>query len=156
MESSYIRELEIQDLDRVLELEKICFNENIAYNYKQLKYLIENANSYCLAELNNQYIRGFIIVLYKNGSKVAGIETLNVDPIFRGTGIGKKLLMAAEKDMYSRFIRRIRLEVSTGNTPALNLYKKSGFRITEILKDYYKHQCFGTTDAFRMVKEITT
>ena len=106
--------------------------------------------------MNNELIRGFIIVLYKNGSGVAGIETLNVDPIFRGNGIGRKLLIAAEKEMFTRAIRSLRLEVSTGNIPAIALYEKSGFRKTSILKNYYKNQNFGTNDAFRMTKELTT
>ena len=151
-----IRELELFDLNRVIELERKCFDEYNAYSSKQLTYLIKNANSYCLAEINNDFIRGFIIVLYKNGSGVAGIETLNVDPIFRGNGIGKKLLIAAEEDMYLKAIRKIRLEVSAGNIPAIRLYEKSGFRKTAILKNYYKYQYFGTCDAFRMVKELTT
>ena len=151
-----IRELELIDLNRVIELERKCFDEYNAYSSKQLRYLIKSANSCCLAELNNDCIRGFIIVLYKNGSGVAGIETLNVDPMFRGNGIGKKLLIAAEEDMYLKAIRKIRLEVSAGNIPAIRLYEKSGFRKTAILKNYYKYQYFGTCDAFRMVKELTT
>ena len=152
----FIRELELFDLNRVIELERKCFDEYNAYSSQQLKYLIISANSCCLGEINNDFIRGFIIVLYKNGSGVAGIETLNVDPIFRGNGIGKKLLMSAEEEMYPKDIRRIRLEVSTGNIPAIRLYEKSGFRKTAILKNYYKYQYFGTHNAFRMIKELTT
>jgi len=156
MDNIAIRRVQLNDLNRIFELEKRCFNEQSSYNVKQLKYLIKNANSCCLAEICNNFIRGFIIVLYKNGTKVAGIETLNVDPIFRGNGVGKKLLVAAEQEMYYRDIRRIRLEVSSGNIPAIKLYEKSGFRKIAILKNYYKYQYFGTNDAFRMVKEILT
>jgi ribosomal protein S18 acetylase RimI-like enzyme len=152
----FIRELELIDLNRVIELERKCFDEYNAYSSKQLTYLIKSANSCCLAEIKNDCIRGFIIVLYKNRSNVAGIETLNVDPKFRGNGIGKKLLMSAEEEMQVKHIRRIRLEVSTGNIPAICLYEKSGFRKTAILKNYYKHQYFGTYNAFRMIKELTT
>jgi ribosomal-protein-alanine N-acetyltransferase len=156
MHSDLLRKIDLNDLNRIVELERKCFGEQLAYTPKQLKYLINKANSYCLAEVDNELIRGFIIILYKNGSGVAGIETLNVDPIFRGNGIGRKLLIAAEKEMFSRAIRRVRLEVSTGNTPAISLYEKSGFRKTSILKNYYKNQIFGNNDAFRMIKELTT
>jgi len=156
MDDNPIRKIELNDLNRIAELEKRCFNENNSYNIKQLKYLIKNANSSCLAETNNNLIRGFIIVLYKNGTKVAGIETLNVDPSFRGNGVGRKLLAAAEEEMYHKSIIKARLEVSSGNIPAIRLYEKSGFRKTAILKNYYKYQYFGTNDAFRMVKELVT
>ena len=156
MHSELLRKIEINDLNRIIELERKCFGEQIAYTPKQLKYLINKANSCCLAEVDNDLIRGFIIVLYKNGTGVAGIETLNVDPIFRGNGIGRKLLIASEKEMFTRAIRKVRLEVSTGNIPAITLYEKSGFRKTSILKNYYQNQIFGTNDAFRMIKELTT
>jgi ribosomal protein S18 acetylase RimI-like enzyme len=156
MELNYIRKIELNDLKRVFELENRCFSQYNAYNLKQLKYLIKNANSSCLAEVFDDMIRGFIIILFKNGSGVAGIETLNVDPIYRKMGIAKRLLRAAEEQMYLKAVSKIRLEVSTGNIPAINLYEKSGFRKTSILKNYYQFEYFGTNDAFRMVKELTT
>jgi len=156
MENSIIRRIVLDDLNKIVELENKCFSDNTAYTAKQLKYLIKNANSSCLAEVYNDFIRGFIIVLYKNGTRVAGIETLNVDPVFRGTGIGKKLLIAAEKDMYQRSIIRIRLEVSSGNIPAIKLYEKSGFRVTGILHNYYRYPYYGSNNAYRMIKALVT
>jgi len=156
MDSGVIREITSDDLGRIIELERKCFNEYVAYNPKQLKYLITTANSSCLAETIQETIRGFVIVLYKKGTKVAGIETLNVDPVFQGKGIGKKLLKAAEKIIHSNEIKKIRLEVSVGNDSAVKLYEKSGFRKVKILKNYYHYKQYGSYDAYRMVKEITT
>jgi ribosomal protein S18 acetylase RimI-like enzyme len=42
--------------------------------------------------------------------------------------------------MYPGDIGRERSEVSAGNIPAIKLYKKSSFRKTSILKNYYKHR----------------
>jgi ribosomal protein S18 acetylase RimI-like enzyme len=151
-----IRKITLLDLAKIIDLEQKCFTNEIAYSPKQLKYLITKANSTCLAEINENDIRGFIIVLYKNGSEIAGIETLNVDPLFRGKGIGKKLLIAAEDEMTFRGIQRIRLEVSVFNTPAINLYEKSGFRKVSLIKNYYYYEQNGSHDAFRMIKELTT
>ena len=85
-----------------------------------------------------------------------GIETLNVDPKFRGKGIALNLLKAAEWDIkkYDN-VRKIRLEVSTGNSHAISLYERAGFRKTEILKQYYKFSHCGSSDAYRMIKDIT-
>lgn len=156
MQLESIRKITINDLDRIVELEKKCFNRFIAYTPRQLKYLISVANSNCLAESINNKLRGFIIVLYKKGTNVAGIETLNVDPIFQGNGIGKKLLKAAEEDMYPRFIKKIRLEVSVGNISAIKLYEKFGFIKINFLKDYYRYKQYRSNDAFRMIKELET
>lgn len=156
MNFGVVRKISPYDLDEIVRIERKCFNSYIAYTPKQLKYLITKANSSCLAESFEEILRGFIIVLYKQKTQIAGIETLNVDPRFQGNGIAKKLLHAAEEDMYRRSIKRIRLEVSTLNTIALKLYEKSGFRKTALIKNYYKYEHSGTKDAFRMVKDLTT
>ncbi|KYK31544.1 MAG: hypothetical protein AYK22_02300 [Thermoplasmatales archaeon SG8-52-3] len=156
MQPGSIRKITINDLDSIVELERKCFNRFIAYTPKQLKYLITIANSNCLAEIINEKLRGFIIVLYNRRSKVAGIETLNVDPLFQGNGIGKKLIKAAEEDMYTMYIKKIRLEVSVGNISAIKLYERLGFIKIALLKEYYTYKQYSSYDAFRMVKEIET
>jgi len=156
MDLGVVRRITVDDLDNIIELERKCFNKYIAYTPKQLKYLITVANSNCLAEIKHQKLRGFIIVLYNKNSQVAGIETLNVDPKFQGNGIGKKLLQAAEEDMYPKYIKKIRLEVSVGNNTAVNLYERLGFRKIALLKNYYNYKQYRTYDAFRMVKELET
>jgi len=154
MDNEIIRKITIEDLSRIIELERKCFNKYTAYTARQLKYLITIANSNCLVKTINETIRGFIIVLYSNGKNIAGIETLNVDSKFRGRGIGQKLMNAAEEDMYSRFIKKIRLEVSVGNISAIKLYEKLGFKKIALFKNYYNYRQYGTNDAFRMVKEL--
>jgi len=156
MDKEIIRRITTKDLSSIIKLEKKCFNKNTAYTPRQLEYLTTIANSNCLVKTINEIIQGFIIVLYCNGKNVAGIETLNVDPKFRGRGIGRKLINAAEEDMYSRFIKKIRLEVSVGNIPAIKLYEKLGFKKIALFKNYYNYKQYRTYDAFRMVKELET
>ncbi len=152
MQKGAVRCVEPEDLLRLVEIERKCFGEKNAYTKDQLKYLISRANSYCLAEVSGNVIRGFIIVLFRKGTHVAGIETLNVDPDYRGIGIGKRLLQSAEREMKKRSINKIRLEVSIGNIFAIGLYEKMGFEKTAILKKYYQSKVFESYDAFRMIK----
>ncbi len=153
---SIVRKANCMDLPKIIELEKSCFNSEIAYNERQLKYLIYHANSNCLVEIYKEEIRGFLVILYKKGTEVAGVETISVDNKHRCKGIAEKLLSSSEKDMFFRGIKKIRLEVSIGNTAAIKLYEKSGYRKISILKDYYTFNHFGTYDAYRMIKELTT
>jgi len=155
MEAGFIRSVNSIDLNDIIEIEKKCFKDYLAYTPKQLKYLITKANSSCLLESFEEITRGFIITLYKKDSYVAGIEILNVDPVHQGKGIGKKLLKAAEEEMLEKNMKRIRLEVSTGNQSALNLYEKSGFRRIALLKNYYRYEHHGSHNAFRLVKLLT-
>jgi len=143
------------DIERIAEIEKKCFKDHLGYSKKQLAYLITKANSTCLVETENSIIRGFIIILYRRGTRVAGVETVDVDPVFQNQNIGIKLLEAAEKDMKKHYIKKARLEVSTKNIPAIRLYEKAGFKKIEIIKNYYILDHDGSRDVFRMVKELT-
>lgn len=100
-------------------------------------------------------LRGFIIILYKKGSSVASIETLDVDPCHQGKGIGLRLLHAGEYEMSSFGIKSMCLEVSTNNLSALHLYEKAGYKRASLLPYFYQNPHNGTRDAFRMVKKLT-
>ena len=156
MSGEIIRRIIDNDLDKIIEIERKCFDDKKAYTPKQLKYLITKANSNCLVELKSDNLRGFIVVLYRNGTKIAGIEIINVDPRYHGEGIGSRLLSAAEEDMKNKKINKVRLEVSTGNIPAIRLYKKFGFKQEYYLKNYYKYKHFGTYDAYKMIKDLAS
>ncbi len=149
-----IRDATANDIHDIFVLEQKCFLDNQAYSAKQLTYLIKKANSCCLVETSEKIICGFIIVLFRRGTKVAGIETIGIDPNFQRKGIGKKLIKTAENEILKRGIKKIRLEVSVGNTPAVKLYQKSGYIITSLLKDYYRFEHYGSYDAYRMKKII--
>ena len=155
-EAGNIRPILINDIDKIVEIEQKCFSKLVAYSKKQFQYLISRANSTCLLDECNENIRGFVIVLYRKGTGVAGIETISVDPSYQGNGVGRRLLGAAESFSQMKGISRIRLEVSAGNKSAINLYEKSGFRKISIIKNYYIFEQYGTRDAFRMVKNIIT
>ena len=150
-----IRRASINDLDDIVKIEQKCFQGNSAYSKRQLKYLLSKAKSICLTEINNNEICGYVIVLFRNRSNVAGVETLGVDPAFRGKGVGIRLLKAAEENVFSLGFKKIKLEVATGNIIALNLYQKLGFHPIKLLTNYYIFENNGTRNAYRMIKELT-
>ncbi len=150
-----IRPAVLSDLDRIVALENACFPQKLAYSRRQLRYLLLNAHSTVLVEIHQKIIWGFVIVLYRKGTSVAGIETINVDPDYRNQGIGQRLLTAAEKDIRQHGKKKIRLEVAMTNKAAIALYKNAGFITTAVLKNYYLYDHEGSRDALRMVKEIS-
>ena len=153
-DSGNVRRSSLHDFKRIIELEHLCFPGDLAYSKRQLRYLFTKANSTVLVETNNKVIRGFIIVLYRKGSRVAGIETINIDPQYRKKGVALRLLNAAEVDMKKKGIKKIRLEVSSTNHAAINLYKNAGFQKKSVLKNYYNYDHEGSHDALRMTKEL--
>jgi ribosomal protein S18 acetylase RimI-like enzyme len=150
-----IRKATITDLPAIITLENKCFPNPLAYTPRQLHYLLTKANSTVLIHTHDNTLRGFIIILYHAGSTTAGIETIDVDPTYRHQGIGHRLLTAAENDMHTHHITRVRLEVSTQNTPAIALYQRAGYQTTELLSNYYTYSHQDSRDAFRMVKDLS-
>ena len=153
-ETGFIREATAQDLKEIIDLENRCFNQDHAYSAKQLTYLITKAHSYTLVYVNKEKIHGFLILLFRKGSVVSGVETINVDPVVQKKGIGKKLMLAAEQEARKQGMREIRLEVSIGNAAAILLYEKLGYVITALLTSYYQTDHFGSKDAYRMKKKL--
>jgi len=150
-----IRPAVFSELDRIVALEDACFPRKQAYSRRQLRYLLLHAHSTVLLEIHQKIIRGFVIVLYRKGTSVAGIETIDVDPAYRNQGIGQRLLAAAEEDIRQHGKKKIRLEVAMTNEAAILLYKNAGFSTTAVLKNYYLYNHEGSRDALRMVKEIS-
>jgi ribosomal protein S18 acetylase RimI-like enzyme len=142
------------DFERIVELENLCFPKEHAYTRRQLHYLFIKANSTVLVETTGALVRGFLIILYRRGTTVAGIETINVDPTHRKKGIGLRLLSVAEEHLRKKGIHKIRLEVSTANNAAIKLYEHAGFQKIMLLKKYYHYDHEGSRDAYRMVKEL--
>jgi ribosomal-protein-alanine N-acetyltransferase len=142
------------DFERIVELEKLCFPKEHAYSRRQLLYLLTKANSSVLVETTDALVRGFLIILYRRDTIVAGIETINVDPAFRKQGIGLRLLSVAEEQLRKKGIHKIRLEVAITNNAAIMLYEHAGFRKTMLLKKYYNYDHEGSRDAYRMIKEL--
>jgi ribosomal-protein-alanine N-acetyltransferase len=153
--SPVVRSATPLDFERIVELERACFEGDLAYSRRQLHYLVFTANSTTLVEEFKGVIRGFVIVLYRTGSSVAGIETVNVDPVFRKLGVGSRLLAAAEADIRGMNARRIRLEVSVTNLAAIALYEAAGFHKIGVLKNYYHFLHGDSRDAVRMIKEVS-
>lgn len=149
-----VRAVAPDDFERIVELERMCFEGDLAYSRRQLHYLIFAARSTTLVEVSKGIIRGFIIVLYRSGSSVAGIETVNVDPMFRKQGVGTQLLASAEEDIQRKRARKIRLEVSITNHAAIRLYERAGYHRIGVLKNYYHFLHDRSRDAVRMAKEL--
>jgi ribosomal protein S18 acetylase RimI-like enzyme len=155
-DESVVHQIHRLDIPKIVSLEQKCFSAETAYSAKQLQYLITKAHSICIVSKKQDDIQGYLIVLFRKECTVAGIETIGVDPLYRGQGIAAKLLGYAESEIINRGLHRIRLEVSVGNSTAISLYEKSGFRISSLLKNYYQYPHFGSFNAYRMIKELTT
>ncbi|MEM3174225.1 MAG: ribosomal protein S18-alanine N-acetyltransferase, partial [Candidatus Bathyarchaeia archaeon] len=71
-------------------------------------------------------------------AKKGHIISIAVLPEHRRKGIGETLLKEALQSMMNYYgIKECYLEVRVSNTPAINLYKKVGFKIEKVIRGYY-------------------
>jgi ribosomal-protein-alanine N-acetyltransferase len=80
-------------------------------------------------------IAGFALI--RIAADEAELLTIAVDPKWRGKRIGQALLRAAFEDLLMSPARRMFLEVSEDNAPAIRLYKGQGFTTISQRKGYY-------------------
>ncbi len=95
--------------------------------------LRKGASCWVLEE--GEEILGFgILACEKNG---AHIMNMCVAPQYRRRGLGRRILLHLLGIAKHRRCRRAWLEVRRSNRPAILLYRKLGFRGTQIRKSYY-------------------
>ena len=130
-----IRKLQVKDLE---EVNVLLSN----FNYKLTETDLNKVFFNCLVNVDAK-INGIIVynLLYDR----IEIEYIIVSEVYRKKGIGSKLLLEIEKEN----INNITLEVRESNMAAINFYKKNGYKIEAIRKNYY-----GNEDGYLMMKEI--
>lgn len=143
-----IRKMLISDVDEVYRIENQSFFE--PWSKKNLLNDLEQ----------NSILEHFV---YEESGKVSAfyiishvldeleIFTIAVDKEYRKKGIGSKLLEHMIKSAKEKKIRQIRLEVSTKNEAAINLYEKFGFKKMGVRKNYYQKT---GEDAYNMMRQI--
>lgn len=144
----------ISDLNEIYSVEKACFPGVHAYPKNLLRYFLERTDGYTIVALDSNRLIGFIMASADISNGIGHIDTVDIHPSYRRRGIAKVLVKKVEDKMKSISIREIQLEVRVTNTPAINLYKNSGYTIEKLLKDYYPHLYLDSRDAYKMVKNL--
>ena len=143
------RRLKQKDLYHVYQLDQLCFPQGIAYCFDTILYFYFYIDHYSLVAEEGEKIVGFIIASIDN-DKTSQIITLDIHPNYRRKKIGAQLLRRAEEHLISRGVKYVHLQVGINNTPAINLYKKSGFTEVKRLPKYYLNKI----DALLMKKNL--
>jgi ribosomal protein S18 acetylase RimI-like enzyme len=121
------------DLNDLRKLEGICFGEDAWPLWDLIAVLTLPKIVRLKAVLNNTMV-GFIAGDPHSREKVGWIATLGVLPQYRRMGIAAALLSQCEQELQ---LPRIRLSVRRSNEPALDLYRKFGYKMVDVWRDYY-------------------
>jgi len=95
-------------------------------------------------------VSGYALTLFRRRSRVARLYSIAVDPTVGSRKLGSSLLEAAEAAAFRRRRNAMRLEVKPGNSRALRLYRRFGYRVLDELGAYYED---GST-ALRLEKVL--
>jgi ribosomal-protein-alanine N-acetyltransferase len=146
-----IEDASIQNLDRLYEIERECF-EREAFTKQQIAHLLTDYNSLGLVAKVNGEIVGFVMgmVYIERRSLTGHILTIDVSPMYRRKGVAQNLLQEIEKIFKGKGVRACHLEVRENNAAALSLYQKLGYKKVARLKNYY-----GNAHGIYLRKDLT-
>jgi len=144
-----IRPARPADLEALVALENASFATDKLSRRSFRHWLTTEHRALLVAECE-QRVAGYILIIYHPGTRLARIYSLAVDPVLRGQGIAKALMLAGEQAARDDGRLYLRLEVSVDNTPAIKLYETLGYQKFGLHRDYYEDH----KDALRYQKRI--
>jgi ribosomal-protein-alanine N-acetyltransferase len=138
-----VRRFQRRNLGRVVEIERASFGKDAWPAESFVDYWSESPELFLVARLGRR-IAGYSIT--RTNWRGAELESVAVDPGYRGRGVAQALLDATQPCLGQDGTRALRLMVSTANAPALRFYRQYGFIRTRLVKGYYG----AGRDAWRM------
>lgn len=135
MQKINITDLRLEDVEKVAEIEKICFSKPWSEN--SFKNALNDSDSkFFVARLDSDIV-GFSGMYIAAGAE-GYVYNIAVNPLFRKKGIGtiltKKLIDYAKKNN----LEFLSLEVRKSNNSAISVYEKCGFEKIGIRKNFYE------------------
>ena len=146
------------DLDKVMNINRVCLPENYAPYFFMDLYKHYPA-TFMVAEQGEEVI-GYIMCRIETGftnlggfslSKKAHVVSIAVLPDYQRLGIGSALMQEAMQRMPEYKAKECYLEVRVSNIPAVEMYKKLGFRIHRTAQQYYA----DGENAYIMAKKLS-
>jgi len=170
-----IRDFEPEDFDRLWQIDQECFAPGISYSRQELKTYMRRRGSFTLVaeklaveklvvekedrrpDLPNaakhaeadthSRIQGFIVAY---GGRTGHIITIDVIAPARRTGLGSRLLAAAEDRLRTSRSQAVGLETAVDNAAAIAFYKRHGYSVAGTWPRYYSNG----VDALVMRKQL--
>lgn len=145
-----LRPAGVTDIPALLRIETRSFRTD-RLSRRNFQHLLTKANAACLVAARGEAVVGYAIVLFNAGTSLARLYSFAVDPAWRGQGVARRLLTAAEDAARAHGCVYLRLEVRRDNAAAIALYKAAGFREFGTYPDYYEDHM----EALRLEKRLS-
>ena len=130
-----ITDLNYDNIDKVAELEKICFGaDSWSDNLLREEIGKENKHYYVIMEEEEVLAYGGFAQILDEGH----IMNIAVSPMRRRNGFATLILQKFLQSAKDLGINSLTLEVRESNLPARKLYEKNGFSLAGVRKGYYQ------------------
>lgn len=144
-----IRRATLADLDALVTLEERCFTSD-RLSRRSFRHLLSRGNAETLVCDVEGRLAGYVLVLFRQGTPLARLYSVAIDPAFRGCGFGDALVAAAEKRALEHGGLLMRLEVRKDNVASISMFRKLGYRPFGEYACYYEDE----QDALRFQKYL--
>jgi ribosomal-protein-alanine N-acetyltransferase len=138
-----VRTFRAGDLRRILEIEQACFGEDPWPADLFRSYAAEMPEMFLVAKAGVRTV-GYCLSCVIGDR--AYLDSIAVDPAYRGRGAAKLLLRECIERSRAARLRSISLVVRKNNVSAIGLYRSFGFVRTRTVRGYYR----DGGDAWRM------
>ncbi|MCG0276351.1 MAG: ribosomal protein S18-alanine N-acetyltransferase [Thermosediminibacteraceae bacterium] len=126
--------MKLEDLDQVIEIEKLSFTNPWSRNAFFLELTDNHFSTYIVARINEKVVGYAGMWLILDEAHVTNVAVL---PEYRGKGIGELLMRSLMRIARENGAKAMTLEVRKSNYVAQNLYSKLGFEPVGIRRGYY-------------------
>ncbi len=152
-----IREFKPDDLESVMTINKVCLPENYSPGFF-LEHFYENPRIFLVAELGGKII-GYNMCRIEFGLsnlkttfvRKGHVISIAVMEEHRGKHVGLELMEVGMKRIKQEGASEMYLEVRVSNRPAIEMYRKLGFKAGKALEGYYR----DGENAFLMVSDLS-
>ena len=145
-----IREFKPEDFEVLWRMDQECFPRGIAYSKRELKEYVCHRGSFTLvaSDADTGTIAGFIVA---HQAPTGHVITIDVIAEARRSGVGSRLLQAAEDRLRAGGSNAVGLETAVDNLAALAFYKRHGYSVIRTWPRYYSNG----VDALVLQKELS-
>lgn len=149
-----LRDYRPEDFSRLLEIDRACFVEGIAYSARELRHFLSRPLAVRIIGEIGGKIKAFVIAdsyrPRRSKERIGHIITIDVLAEARRTGLGSRLINAAEDKLKESGCTLVLLETAVDNLAAMRFYKKHGYTGIKVLPGYY----LDSIDALLMGKKL--
>jgi ribosomal-protein-alanine N-acetyltransferase len=134
-----LRDADSRDFEALWSIDQQCFAPGIAYSKRELATYMAIRDSFTIVAVDGDAkIMGFLVATPRR-NHTGHIITIDVLKEARRSGIGSKLLAAAEVRLLKLQCHTVSLETAVDNRSALTFYKRHQYFLLKTVPRYYSN-----------------